>query len=191
MKEVNDDYSEVFINTICRETEQKTIELIILQSALPLMDVAEKFNTMHAKYPTDLFNTIWKEHVLVHKDSNLSVEEIKDKIWEPTFSKCNELLNSIYDGSIKLADVDLYMKPLDENIATQLKRFCNAIGKCMTSDSRGGNLQWIDERVKLMVEYWCLLDLAEAAKTVINFRNSHNLTGDFSLIEKLASKVIL
>ncbi len=190
VKEINEDYSEVFIKDMYRETEQKTFELVPLQSALPLMDVAEKFDVMHGDYPTDIFNKIWKEHSFFLRDSYLLIDDIKAKIWEPTFSKCNELLNSIRDGSIKLSDVDLYMKPLDENIATQLKRLCNGVGKCVNIGDRE-NSGWIDAAVKLMNEYWSLSDVAEAAKTVIHFKDSLSLTGDFSLIEKLASRVSL
>lgn len=189
IKEIQAEYGEESIKNLCKQ-HGSTFDLVPLQSASSILETAQKFDIMHRVHSTDLFNNIWKDHLFTIRNSYFVIEDIKSKIWEPTFSKCSNLLNSVCDKSIKLTDIDHYMKPLDENRAMQLKRLHSGICECV-EDSRTVNSspQLIDEAVHLMEEYLSFKDLAQAAKTVIMLKEILNLTGDFTLIEKIATKV--
>ena len=185
--EIKADYSKKSIKNLCR-IDGDAVELVGLKSAKSLLDIAVKFDIVHMKQSSSLFTIIWKEHLHSLNRVKLTIEDIKVKIWEPTFIKCNDLLNSVQDKSITLADVDRYMKP-DENITTQLKRLYFGIGECLGNSEDNSSLQWIETSVRLMEEYWSLLELANAAKTVIKMKMTLKLTGDFSLIENIAKEV--
>ena len=189
IKEIQAEYGEESIKNLCKG-HGNTFELVPLQAASPILETARKFDIMQRKHSTDLFNSVWKNHLFSIRNSYLVIEDITSKIWEPTFSKCNDLLNSVCDKSIKLTDVDLYMKPLDENKAMQLKRLHSGLSECV-EDSKivKSSPELIDEAVHLMEEYLSLKDLAQAAKTVIKLKEILTLCGDFTLIEKLATKV--
>lgn len=185
-EEVNMDYSAESIKNLCRITESK-VELSCFQSGKPVFDVAFEFDILHNKFSSDLFSNLWREQ-LIHVKSlpGLAIKDIKKLIWVPTLNKCKKLLDSIYEKTITLASVDHYMKPLEKR-DIQIRRLCDGVG--YLSRSKQSDYKWIDTAVLLMKEYWSLLDLAESARIVLDLKKRLKLTGDFTLLTKLASRV--
>ncbi len=178
-------------------SEGGDIVFMSLYSALPLDEIAQKFDIMSRECANDLFSSSWKTHmkkaassVTGQKAQELVIEDIKTKIWDPTFAECNALLNSLHDRSIKLADIDSYFSLIEDNNEMQLHRLHNGIMKCMGVTQKP-NLQWIQTTVKLMEEYWSLVKLADAAKMVMTLKYKLGLSGDFNLIQTIAEEVSL
>ena len=102
------------------------------------------------------------------------------------------LLAKLESGDMTLLDIDfqfkhVYLNKLDklEQDLINLQRGLNAI-KHASSDSK-----WIKNVVKNIGQYWDLCDYREAAEAFLKIRNTLKLTGDFALVERVATKVLV
>lgn len=193
--EIVADHYETPINKLWKFEEGK-VEYLSLQSAIPLDEIAQNFDILFRKVSTNLVHAIWNSHMMKaasYVDSEVSEElnimDIKTKIWEPTFEECLSLLDSLYDRSIKLVDVDRHFSKI-KDIEKELRSLHDGVMQCSGNEKQRENLDWILTAVKLMEEYWSLLKLADAAKTVIALKDRLSLSGDFSLIQTIAEQVI-
>ena len=102
------------------------------------------------------------------------------------------LLAKLESGDMTLLDIDfqfkhVYFNKLDklEQDLINLQRGLNAIKHASS------NSNWIKKVVKNIGQYWDLCDYREAAEAFLKIRNTLKLTGDFALVERVATKVIL
>ena len=194
--EINADNSQIPINQLCK-SENRQVHFLSMKSALSLDEISSKFDTMFRNYSTELFRLIWKSrmdaaHAIASQTSKiLVIEDIKTKIWDPTFEECCSLLSSVEDRSIKLIAVDHYFRHL-QNREMQLRRLQIGVQECsgIEGPKIHSNIEWIDTAVHLMKESWSLLSLCSAAKTIMALKNKLNLSGDFSFVHSIAKKVI-
>ena len=162
-----------------------------MRSALPLDEISEKFDVLFRDCSTDLVLKIWKSHMKAAASRTpLVIEDIKTKIWYPTFEECKHLLDSVRDRSIKLTEVDYYFRQFERREMI-LQRLNNGMRKCLGAAGHSKKLDWIKTAVHFMEEYWSLLNLADAAKTVMSLKSKRKLSGDFILIETIAKKVTI
>ena len=122
------------------------------------------------------------------EEPELTIEDIRTQIWDPTFEECTRLLESLHDRSIQLVDVDRYFSQIKDK-ETQLHCLHDGITECEGGVRQKEKYEWIVTAVKLMEEYWSLLKLADAARTVMTLKDKLNLSGDFSLIQTIADEV--
>lgn len=194
-REVNADNSRTPINQLCK-TENQQVVFLCLKSAFPLDEILFKFDTMFRNYSTTLFGEIWKHHMKTayvtasQAATALVIDDIKTKIWDPTFVECGNLLSTIKNCSIKLIAVDHYFRRI-ENRKMQLIRLHNGVLKCSHAEElkTRSNIEWIDTAIYLMKEYWSLLDLADAARTIMTLKTKLKLSGDFTLVDSIVKKV--
>ena len=193
--EISSNHNIMPINTLCK-VEEGNIIFLSLKSAFPLDEIALKYDTMFRRNSTEIACAIWTHHmnnlVARPEHAQLTIEDIKTDIWEPTFKECKDLLDSLHDRSIKLVDVDRYFSTVkDRNIHHQLLRLCSGVSECIGSGSHRADSEWIRTSVNLMEEYWSLLNLADAARTVMNLKEKLGLSGDFTPIKTIADEVRL
>ena len=194
--EINADNSRTPIKQLCI-SENQQVHFLSMKSALPLDEILFKFDTMSRNYSTELFHAIWKFHMDAAHDTasktgkKLVIEDIKTKIWDPTFVECSNLLSAIKDRSIKLTVVDHYFRHL-KNREMQLHRLQIGVQECsgIERHTAHSNIEWIETAVHLMKEYWSLLSLGGAARTIMALKRKLNLSGDFSFVDSIAKKVI-
>lgn len=191
--EINADYRDTPINELCISVKGE-IKFLSMRSAFPLDEISWKFDTMFRNYSTELFHIVWKSHmkaasgIAIKTSTTLVIEDIKTKIWDPAFDECKSLLDSVHDRSIKLVDVDRYFRHIDKRDML-LHRLHNGVMECLGVVRHKINLEWIHTAVNLMMEYWSLVNLADAARTLMTLKNKLNLSGDFSLIRTIAEEV--
>lgn len=195
-EEINSDQSDFSINELCKY-EKGEVTYLSFQSGYPLDEITMKVDIMLTKFPTDLFRTIWKFHMKTaivtanEEERELLIEDIKLRIWEPAFKECMSLLDSLQDQSIKLIDVDHYFWHIKDR-ELQLRRLYNGVKECIDGGTiPNAELRWLHTAVKLMDEYWSLLNLASAATTLMILKDGLGLSGDFTLIQAIAEKVCI
>lgn len=158
-----------------------------MRYAFPLDEILDKFYVMFRDHSTELVCTVWKFHMKKASSTILLIKDITTKIWEPTFEQCKRLRDSVQNQSIKLHDVDLYFRHI-EKIEMNLHRLHCGIMKCMGIVRR--EVDWINKAVELMEEYWSIINLSDAAKTIMTLKKKLKLSGDFSLIQTIAEEVM-
>ncbi len=193
LSEIGRDHSPAPINTLCKCGGDQVV-FMSLKSALPLDEIMVKFDIMKSTQ-SSLFTEIWQRHMknaaasVKRKERvELTIKDIKTVIWEPAFSECKHLLDSLRDRSIKLREVDYYFKSIQQDMSWQLKSVYNGVNKCINPNFTQSSL-WIDDVVQHMQEYWSLLTLSKAASVVITLKEKLCLTGDFKAIETLVNQV--
>ena len=182
---------ETPINQLCRREENDVI-FISMVSAKPIDKTARQFDIMYREYSTDIFFSIWKSKVKAARSqraAKLAIEDIKLIMWGPTVDEGRSLLESLQDRSIKLTEVDRYFSEI-KDLESQLHRFHGGIMRCLGSTEQVKSFKWLKTAVKLIEEYWSLLRLADAADVIIDIKNSLTLSGDFTLIQSIAEKVM-
>ncbi len=151
-----------------------------------------KFDLMFRKYQNKLFEKIWDDHLKKAQEkpeSELTIASIETDIWDPSFHRCRTLLDSLRDKSIKLSEVDQYFKEVPDR-ESQISALYSGVEMCKDNKVIGDGRQWISTAVHLMDQYWSICELAKAAEIVMELKEKLKLSGDFSLIEGIASQVM-
>ncbi len=189
--EIRRDHKDKPIKDLCAIDNGKVI-FTLLQLALPLEDIPTKFDVMFSKYQNKLFEKIWNDHMKKARrksESELTIASIKTDIWDPSFHRCRTLLDSLRDRSIKLSEVDQYFREVKDR-EHQISALCSGVEMCNDGRVTGDCRQWISTAVDMMDQYWSVCQQAKAAKIVMDLKEKLKLSGDFSLIEGIASQVM-
>lgn len=185
------DHSLKPLNSLCTIASEVNIpHFICFRSAQPLQPILDSYYYLSKLYWSDLFNHMWTS-VLKTEFKAKSINTFPDvvsRIWDPVFKQCLQLIESVHSRTIKLKNVDCFFGGHDRvYICENLRNLYSAIQAC-----RGENAdttQWIQISVDRMEQYWALCEQADAADIVLELKRSLNLTGDFEVIESVASKV--
>ena len=187
LKELHDDFSSTPISLLVQRGTPP--QLMCFREAIPLQDCLESYSILACEHHSVLFTNIWSAVTSQSMDS-MTFSEVADKIWDPIFTKCAELIGSIQLGTILLREVDMHFCEFKQDRDTLCKHIKNlnlAIEECFKKVPN--ETEWINISVLKMEQYWILCEQAEAAKIVLTLKDSLNLTGDFLIIEKLAIEV--
>ena len=179
---------------LCTSTGRKgVIEHFCYESASPLEPILLKFRIMAGEHNNDVFRKIWlKTCNSVQKSSaELTIEGIVDHLWEPTYEKCLQLLDSISERSMLLSVVDYYFLQYKDERKIEAHLFSLYSGVEMCTNNKKPSLppRWLRVGVHLMSQYWKLCQYAKAAQVVLDVSEKLKVTGDFSLMTTLAMKV--
>lgn len=189
--EIKENHLLMPIKSLCStETASKKILFVCFQLAQPLLSILNSYHFLSQVHHNALFQGIWssKLKVIAKAKLTLSIPDLVTKIWNPVFEECCQLLDSVKSRSIKLKDVDRYFRELEGGyMQHHLINLLKAIEKChgWTENS----LAWVHGAMSHIKHYWSLCEQAEAACSVLGLRDTLKLTGDFKIIENVASKV--
>ncbi len=186
--EIRRDHKDKPIKDLCVIDNGKVI-FSLLHLALPLEDIPMKFDFMFSKYQNKLFEKIWDDHLKKARrksESELTIASIKTDIWDPSFHRSLTLLDSLRDRSIKLSEVDQYFKEVKDR-ERQISALCSGVEMCKDGRVIGDGHQWISTAVHMMDGYWSICKLAEI---IMELKEITKLSGDFSLVEGIASQVM-
>lgn len=160
--------------------------------ALPVTPMVESFFLLKQKHPTDIFEQIWSTCLKAawSEKTLRTLADIVPRVWEPTFSVCEGLLESLKNQTIQLSDVDKYFSHYRGDIkalSIQLRTLYTGICACRRQSPK--DLQWMKDAVDSMKNYWSLSRYCAAAGTLLRLKDKLCLTGDFTDVERLAHKV--
>ena len=195
MKELQRNFEEEKINKLCvTASSDGSCNVVCFPNSRPLDPCLDGFYTISYKYSSDIFNRLWREKlgVLYKAAVHLSFTDVNVSLWTPAFQSCISLLAKLKAGDMTLSDIDhqfklIYFKKLSqlEQDLINLQHGVNAI-KHTSSDSN-----WIKKVVVNIGQYWDLCGYREAAQAFLQIRDTLKLTGDFAIVERVASKVLI
>ena len=194
--ELERDYSSSPINALCTSANQKgPIVYLCCESATPLEPIMVKFRIMAGENNNDVFQKIWLKTLNSVREisTELTLEGIVDHLWEPAFGECMSLLKNIRERTILLSEVDHYFLQYKDKqkIVSHLFSLYTGVEMCCNNLKPSNLPRWLRVGEQLMVQYWKLCQYAEAAKVVLNVSEQLKISGDFSLMKTLATKVTI
>ena len=186
-------YDDRNINTLCSSDGTGVLTFHCFESAAALHSIVADFHCMAHVHGNDLFSRFWKSqlNVVVRQANQLQIVDIVTLIWNPTFTKCKTLLDSLRSRTIQLCEVDEYFQQYQSNQSDQLKTLLTSLVKGVNTclGQPEACTTWIEGVVCTIQEYWSLCKYATAATTFLELRRQLQLSGDFILVERLATKV--
>ena len=196
MKELQKNFEEEKINKLCvTSSSDGSCNVVCFPNARPLEPCLDDFYTISFHCSTDVFNRIWREKVdaLYKTVVVISFTDVNVSLWRPVLQSCISLLAKLESGDMTLSDIDhqfkrIYFKKLSqlEQDLINLQRVVNAIKHASASDSN-----WIKKVVVNIGQYWDLCSYREAAEAFLKIRDTLELTGDFAIVERVVSKVLI
>lgn len=186
LKEVKQDHSDCHINTLCcAEESLQSVQYKCFKAAQPLQSILPAFYSLSMQYPSELFQQIWKSKLraVASEKVPLTFGDVMAKIWKPVFVDCCHLIDSVKELTITLADVNFHFQKLDER-QSHLELLFKATEACHGREVE--STTWIRNALERMHLYWNLCEQADAAKTVLELKESLKLKGNFKVIESVA-----
>ena len=164
------------------------------QSAIPLDSIMIKYDFLTGRHQNDLFHRIWERTSITASkvNSELTIQDIVTKIWEPAFEECCRILESLKGRTMKLREIDDRFKRYDGpgKIRGHLENLYKGVELCFgRGQSSAACPGWIKSAVESMQQYWTLSRYAKAAQTILELRRRLELTGEFSIMETIATQV--
>ena len=181
------------ISKLWSVTANRTIVVGCFPEALrfPLELIMEQFWIMTHKCESMIFIQFWNENftTITSKSSDLVLSDAVKEVWSIVFSQCEDLLNRLNAYSLSLMIVDKLFKGKTKPVITNnIIQLCRGVELCRKK-SETVDFKWIDGVVERMERFWQLCKLADAARVLLDMRDALDLTGDFQLVENVASQV--
>ncbi len=187
-EEFKSDFDDKQISHICNSDKTGKVVVHCFKIAHSLNPILGKFNAISHEYSNDLFRKFWKTKKKQHKctDSRLNFADVV-QIWEDALKECITFVESLRDRSIKLSSVQKLVTKSEENLSQDISNL--EAGLCECTGATPPNPVWIRNCVMRMYKYKSLCQHASAAKVFIQLKETLQLTGDFSIVHKLAHEV--
>ena len=189
--EIQENYLPKPINSLCSmDASSGAVHFSCFKAAKPLEPILDHYYSLSTEYQSDLFVQLWKKVLreVSRSGATLTFNDVVTKIWNPVFTECCQLVDSVHAKTIKLKDVDRYFRQHKGiYLYNNLLNLFRAIEACHHRTDR--DHRWIKLAIVHMEQYWSLCEHAEAANTVLHLKDSLKLRGDFDVIENVASKV--
>jgi hypothetical protein len=186
LEEIKQDHSCRSINALCSYQEEG-VQFRCFKAAQPLQQVLPAYHHFAIHHPNELFQQIWKSRLkaVVYEKRTLTFDDVVTKIWKPVLDECCQLIDSVRNLTITLADVNRHFCHLDNNRQSHLELLFKATEAC--HDRGVESTTWIREALDQMDRYWSICEQAEAARTVLQLKESLQLRGNFEVIERIAN----
>ena len=186
--ELGKDFSLEKISTLCVREDQM-IKVICFKSAGSLSDFVDRFYIMKHEHTSDLFNAEWTAAMTAairnSTNASLSLEDIRSKVWDPTFCNCQSLLQELQDCSMKLSHIDGHFRQHKEDLEKQLRELLAGVNACLEETK---NDDWITG-VVCRIQNWWYYHEAVSTVAVLNLKRALNLQGDFTDVEIFVTEV--
>ena len=160
--------------------------------AASLEPIMNHFWIMTHECKSKIFSAYWCDRlalVIRSRSSGLVLSDIAKEVWSPVFDQCVKLSAELKDYSISLMTVNQLFKgqPLPI-ITSNIKQLSKGVELCQKGRVVN-NFKWMQGVVERMMQFWQLHGFAAAAQAFLEIRNALKLTGDFKLVENVASRV--
>lgn len=192
-QELEVDYSSYAVKDLCVAStdDHNDLKVLCFTSASSLDSILESFDTLDKVHANDIFGRMWRDRMRELSQSKivLRIEDIRSKIWEPTFQACKDLLDELYNRSIALKKVDTvfrHFKDTPERMETHLVQLAQGVNQCLALQK---DTLWVTSVVTTIKEYWCICQYGIAADVLLELQDNLQLTGDFELVNVLSEQV--
>ena len=164
----------------------------MFESSQALDSMLTSFYFFADKFQSNVFDYVWCSTLkgASKKGVLLKIDDVITEVWEPVFTECCKIAEDLYSEDIKLKEIDCYFDPRDEHLFHNIKMLTEAIKACANlPEGQSASNSWIRTVVDKMEMYWSLCSQAEAAKTVLEIKESLHLAGNFDIIKEVAGKI--
>lgn len=164
--------------------------VVCFPDAVPLEPFMKHFWTMTQECNSKIFLDFWHNRaafVVKNRSAGLSLSEVERELWTPVFSQCVELLAKLKDYSLSLQEVDqLFIGQTD--ISGNIKQLYRGVELCQNGRDVK-DFKWMKGVIDRMNQFWMLCRFAKTAEAFLQIRDALKLTGNFELVERIASQV--
>ena len=146
---------------------------------------------MTQKVKCEIFTRFWNARLseLNEEKCNLTMADVFPVVWTPVFYQCEELLAKLKDYSLSLSKVDILFNGMStECIVQNIKELQKGVEWCQNR-RQVHDFKWIHKVIFRMNKFWKLSKGTVAAQVLLEIKEALGLTGDFQLVEVIASQV--
>ena len=193
MEQLQVSFESETIKSLCVTDDSGVIRFHCFESAFPLDTIKFYYDFMVRHYQNDLFHRIWEQtstEVAIN-NPELTIKDVVKKLWQPAFEECLRILDALKKSTMKLQEIDdrfhRYSDPND--IKKHIENLFKGVGLCLDKPLPSECPIWIQNAVGQMQQYWTLARYSKAAKIVLKLRDRLNITGNFTVMEAIATKV--
>lgn len=193
LAELQNNYGGKEIRAVCQKADDGRMRSTLFRGVVQIQPMLKPFYTMCNKHKSYTFLVIWEEQMTKAKASypNLTIEDVPEKVWKPTFTCCQRFLEQLENREVKLADVDKYFEGRKNigSLRTDLQSFSAAIAVCR--NTQRNNTAWILGLVEVLQKYWLLCKARDAAQALISLQTKLQFkpTPQFQSVKKLLQEV--
>ena len=181
------------IHEVCSIYNSQVCIVHGFSDAEPLEPCFKRFWFMTQKSKCDIFIKFLNERLatLVKDKCTLSMNDVMPEVWKPVFAQCEQVLKQLMDFSISLSMVDdLFYGKDNYHISHNIKQLQKGVIWCL-SRRDVKDFQWIKQVIDRMNQFWKLSRYPDAAQAFLRIRDELKLTGDFKLVENVASQQVI
>lgn len=173
------------IISLWNRNDEGKVVVTCFQSGGSLLNFAEDFSCISS---STLFKDQWSIAMLNASVHELTLDGLYCSVWQPCLKKCHQLIQSLIDMSIKLSEVDKYLKIHDVDFDKHIEVLYREVNKTIRVS---GSSQSLNEALRKVHHYWNLCRYHEGATIILELKNSLGLIGDFTEVEMLSQEVYL
>ena len=182
-------FNECSIRTLC-VSDGEQCQVRCFPEAQPLEECMKGVWTMTVKFKCNIFRDYWNTRSKSVVRNDFSLADVTTEVWRPVFSQCEKLLASLMDCSISLTMVNqLFHQMSRELIEYNIKQLQRGVEWYMYQGRKHVDFGWIGGVINRMNQFWKLSGYTDAAQAFLKIRDALELTGDFQLVENVASQV--
>ena len=187
LKKLEKNFNECSIRTLC-VSDGEQCQVRYFPEASPLESCMEGVWIMTVEFKCNIFREYWSMRSNSVVRSDFSLADVTTEVWGPVFSQCEKLLASLMDCSISLTMVNqLFHQMSRERIEYNIKQLQRGVEWCR--GRKNVDFMWIGGVINRMNQFWRLSGYTDAAQAFLKIRDALKLTGDFKLVENVASQV--
>lgn len=136
-----------------------------------------------------LLRQFWKEkgEELGTTEGRLTVDDVEQFVWTPSYEHLLSLKDRFLDGSISFEEVDKILAVFAGDDEGLVREICLIISQ--TPPQIGDARASIDHQIEKINQYRNLQNCTDAAESMLVFKNCFGLQGDFQLVKDLKNQV--
>ena len=187
LKEIQQSFEDKKINSLC-QTSDTICKVVCFPTARSLDSCLDDFYLISYKQSSEIFHKFWQEKLV--QFPVLNFKDVHSGVWDKALNSCTKLLSDLKSGNMTLADIDHHFRDVYlyrcDKLRQDLINLHHGLNSVKPMDE---NSSWITDIVVRIGQYWDLCGYREAAEAFLKIRNTLKLTGDFAIVERVASKV--
>lgn len=194
LQELNSDYNDVPIKelfVLLTDSDESQLVCKFFSTADVPIELLQYLYIVGKKYPNDIFETCWRQQYKSYPNL-LTFEAVYRMVFIPVLTECKEILVSLEQRTMTLENVEYYFWRFDINeLKSHLQNLCQGLRECFPNNKQPSpHRNWVSSIVANIREYKNIRSYIDAAKIVLQLKDSMKLTGDFTAVNTIVQQVI-
>ena len=152
-----------------------------------VMGMLQPFAVMMEEYKTVISQNIW--NCFVQRYSVLPLPEVATKLWTQVFEAIQQFIESCYDKSVTLKELDCYLKDImSQNLEQEIQTLVKGCNLCL---DKTVSTTWVYQFVMSVNDYRDVCKAQSTAQLILNIKDTLMLTGNFEELNEFESQVAI